>query len=114
MKLILARLKRLERAIAAPRRPAVGGIVWSSREEVAEARQLEEGEHLATDCYVTQWDPLMWRTCERITCGPADLGLVYEPGGTVCGVVTYRRDQLLKVEWERGYPRSAGAAVKSN
>lgn len=116
MKLIAARLKRLEAAAAEEEeRPAVTGMVWSSAESVVDASALEPGEYVACDCYVEAWpdpatpdDVIRWRVVERVTRDAEDYGVVYGADGAAVGRVVYLRGKLLRVEWTAG-PLAAGA-----
>lgn len=116
MKLIAARLKRLEAAAAEEdAAPAVAGLVWSTAESVVDVETLEPGDYVACDCYVEAWpdaeapgDVIRWRTVERVTRDAEDYGVVYGADGGIVGRVVYLRGKLLRVEWTAG-PLAAGA-----
>jgi hypothetical protein len=68
------------------------GMVWTTEEVVVDPSQVSPGEHVAVDLIVGREAsehvfPARYRTRERFSSVPGDLGLVYDSSGSRIGRV---------------------------
>ncbi|HLJ49099.1 MAG TPA: hypothetical protein VKU01_23955 [Bryobacteraceae bacterium] len=79
-------------------------IAWCESELISEAVELGPGEHIAADHHIVEPEsdlPARWRTVERISTTPGDLGWIYDAAGQRVGEVVSDRGGLVEFKlWE--------------
>lgn len=95
---LLSKVRGLEASAQVSRRQPTG-VVWTADDVRVDPAAVGAGEHVALDVRVTGaiGETPTWQTVERISSDAADVGVVYDEGGSPVGRVV-RVDGSL-VEW---------------
>jgi hypothetical protein len=96
---LLSKVLGLEAALGASRRREPIGLVWTEDDVRVDVAALRADQHVALDIRIRGacGETPIWKTVERVTADPADLGVVYGESGAKVGRVVKVDGSL--VEW---------------